>query len=234
MSQIIAKKTTYKCGNCHALGHNRATCSQPVPTEQERAAEEAVKKAEQEVEKARAAVKKIAEEKKAAAERAAEEKKAAEEAERKAEQDRKVAEILAAEKKAAAEEKKVWTEVVKHPKAQPKKDPVLQLIFEKLYDRKATLEYLNLRKHWQENPEDFKMLGTEHYSNHETQKHYTFEVRTKFNFTHADGTDGTKTWMSYYHLYYIINPVGKLIWTDLTTTDRNSNAYTLAKFNNPS
>jgi hypothetical protein len=247
VSEIIVRK--HRCGLCNKEGHNKATCPNPPASDAivaAKNAQKAVKVAERKVEKAKKAVEnkiRIAEEAKAAAEaKLAEDKRLA--AERQAEQDRKVAEKLAAEKKAveekaaaekAAAEKKAeaWTPASPRPWA-IRKDPVLVLIFEKIYDRNASMEYMNLREHWNAHPEDFKMLGNEHTSHRDTEKHYTFEVRKKFTYTNSqDGSTGSKLWVTYYHIHYCVNPDGKFIWTDLTAKDRHNITYTIAKFYNP-
>ena len=222
---------------CRQEGHNRTTC--PLLKKQVNVAIAAAK-AEQD----KKVAERLAAEKKAAEEKIAAEKAAAAAAEETRIAQEKVDAINkeAAEKKAAerarleAELEADYQKCLATTEKKPiiKKDPVLVLIFEKLYDRNASMEYLNLREHWNAHPEDFKMLGTEHASKRDISRHYTLEIRKKFNYINAhDGSPGSKVWVSYYHLHYVVNPDNKLKWTDLTTTDRHSNAYTIAKFNNP-
>lgn len=208
-----------QCSVCKKEGHNRGTCSVLKDAIARQLADD--KKAEQE--------------KKLAAEKAAAEKKAAEKvAAEKAEQEKKAAAEKEAERakveadleeqyqrqQAEANQKRGW---------QPAKDPVLHLIFHLIYDPNATMEYMNLREHYAEHPEMFKIVGTEHYSNEDRSPHHTIEVRKVYQFKAPSGKLVTRNWIAYYHIYYTTFN-GKRTWTDLTCRGRDTVPYTLAKF----
>jgi hypothetical protein len=112
---------------------------------------------------------------------------------------------------------------------EPVKDPVLNLIFNIIYDPNATMEYMNLREHYAQHPEMFKIVGTEHCSNEDRSPHHTIEVRKVYHFKAPSGKLVTRNWIAYYHIYYTTFN-NKRTWTNLTCRGRDTVPYTLANF----
>jgi hypothetical protein len=215
-----------KCSNCKQDGHNKKTCK--TPSTSPTPSTPPTPKIDPMQERFR-----IAREN---ADRLVREEIVKEEAERiaKAEAER----IAKAEAERIAREKRTYPEIAGLTPNVPivnnylkvKSDPILSLIFEILYDKNASMEYMMLREYYAEHPEQFRMLGTEHLSNEDTNQHVSFEVRRTFVFKKFKGGDVTRVWSKTYHLYYIILPSGQRQWTDLKQQDRNKETYVLASF----
>jgi len=224
-----------KCSNCKQDGHNKKTCKSTPPTPKVDPMQErfriARENAEREVREQIAREK--AEEERIAREKAEAERIAKAEAERiaKAEAEKAEAERIAKEKRTYSEIAGLTPNVpIVNHYLKIRADPVLSLIFEILYDKNATMEYMMLREHYAEHPEQFRILGTEHVSNEETNQHISFEVKRTFVFKTQKGTNVTRVWTKMYHLYSITLPNGKTQYTDLTQQDRNKQSYVVASF----
>jgi hypothetical protein len=235
----------HTCSICKQEGHNKRGCKQnatPTPSkphnpisptvEEQRiqqARDEAERKVREQIAYERAVILKAKEEQKAKAEA---EKVAREKAE---------AEKVAREK--AEAEKKTWAEkvasqpvvsqpVVSQPKPfiNHKKDPTLAFIFENIFDARASMEFLLLREQFSSNPNQFRILGTTHFSNDEDEPHISFEFKRTFTLVCHDGKSIERTWVRIYHLYFITLPSGKQKYTHVTQRDRENKSYTLANF----
>jgi hypothetical protein len=240
----------HTCSICKQEGHNKRGCKQnatPTPSkphnpisptvEEQRiqqARDEAERKVREQIAHERAVILKAKEEQKAKAEA---EKVAREKAE---------AEKIAREK--AEAEKKTWAEkvasqpvvsqpvvsqpVVSQPKPfiNHKKDPTLAFIFENIFDARASMEFLLLREQFSSNPNQFRILGTTHFSNDEDEPHISFEFKRTFTLVCHDGKSIERTWVRIYHLYFITLPSGKQKYTHVTQRDRENKSYTLANF----
>jgi len=139
------------------------------------------------------------------------------------------AERIAKEKAEAEKKIKNTPEPVSPVNPFMKTDPVLKLIFEIIYDRNASMEYMMLREHYAEHPEDFRMLGTDHHSNDDLNPHVSFEVKRTFTLRTLNG-EMKKTWIKVYHLYYTPLIGGNRQWTYLTQVDREKQTYMVAQF----
>jgi hypothetical protein len=210
-----------KCSVCKKEGHNRATC--PV-LKDAIARSYAERLAAEKAEQAKRTAERLA-----AEEKAVQEKLAAVKAAERARVEAELEEQYQREETARQEEIEANREANRKRPWQPAKDPVLHLIFHLIYDPNATMEYMNLREHYAEHPEMFKIVGTEHYSNEDHSPHHTIEVRKVYHFKAPSGKLVTRNWIAYYHIYYTTFN-GKRTWTDLTCRGRDTVPYTLAKF----
>jgi len=111
-----------------------------------------------------------------------------------------------------------------------KKDPTLAFIFENIFDARASMEFLLIREQFSSNPNQFRILGTNHFSNDEDEPHISFEFKRTFTLVCHDGKSIERTWVKIYHLYFITLPNGKQKYTHITQRDRENKSYTLANF----
>jgi hypothetical protein len=108
----------------------------------------------------------------------------------------------------------------------PKKDTTLELIFNILCDRRASMEWVMLTEHYRKHSEAFRCVGASHESNRDGQPHVTLQVSYKFK-TRKSGD--TMVWYRSYHIYYHMEGL-KTIYDFVTATDRDDKRYTLCSF----